>query len=453
MKKTVLFDNLSVDVDFYKSFYKISGDEQTIRDHYATIGVSKHLIPNIECYTTILSIVLNFDLDVYVTNGSMNLGNTMICDNHGVAHTDKKMCHFMDHFYGNIMENAPTSNGQINLNVMRFLNSIDLMDYNNKWDLLINELMKYFNFDEDFYLFFYKDIVDSKNPFLDWLMDGIFKNRYPNMKSYNAKSNVIGELSSLLCQKNVDLNYIMKSYNDAIQSQKLLSDFALNLSEVELPLFVFFNTCRKKRLFWCENDRLKYVEIHSTKYSDTVKYLKDMNFYELSKLEKMMAANEKAHLDRIKKTSKRSSSNIVYDVEIIDTSLQLLTKIVNANYINTFKIINKLDLPAEDLLHKLLATLVNNIMDADKNINIMSFKSFVLSFFYNGMLSLKSTMSKEEYLTKVKTHAVKFLTNLFANNNISVNADVLLTDLECLIQNKKFIKLTRIATKLLTLVV
>jgi hypothetical protein len=455
MQKKAFFDNRSLDVDFYRAFYKIEGDTQAIRDHYSTVGVSKSLLPNYDCYTKILSIVLNFDLDVFVSNGAADLGPQLICETHKQQHANKNIRHFMNLYYGNIMDNSPAPAGQINLAIMRLLNSHELMDYNKKWDSLINDLYKHFKFDSSFYLFFYKDIVNVENPFMDWLTDGIFKGRHPNSNSFKTQKNVISDLSSVLHAHKVDLNYVMKSYYENVLKHNLLEGRESTLSEVELPIYVFTNVARKKRLFWSESERNEDFTAHTNKFCETVKYLKGMNFYDMAKLEKMVDENEKVHLMKIKQTVLVSVNKITHAVEKLDTYLKLLKKIVKPDYIETFKKINKLDdLSGEELLHNLLNTLVTNIIDVNnQDINVMQVKSFVMSFFYNSMLAFKGKMSKDEYIAKVKTNVVQFLKTLFENRNVSFDLTTLENDLDYLIKNKKFVKMTRLFMKLLMLLI
>ena len=450
MRKQSFFENLSLDTEFYKAFYKIDGDIQQIRDHYSTVGISKNLMPNFQCYAKILNVVLNFDLDVYVTNGAGDLGENLICDNNKDYHDRADAVYFLNHFYGDIMANEPASNGQININISRFINGVDVMSYNSKWDSLINELSKHFNFDAGFYLFFYKDISNATNPFLDWLTDGIFKGRHPNMDSYTNQTNILSELSSFLHTKNVDLNFVMKTYCDRIKQLNILNGKDASLSEVELPLYIFFNVCRKKRLYWSAIEQADYIKNHSDNFKEAVAYLKAQNCYDISALEKIMMANEKTHTLSIRNIVNVKTSIISHIIDKLDNNISLIKKIVDPTYINAYKKINTLDsLTNDELLKNLLNTVVNNVVECDKKtMNVMQLKSFALSFFYNSLLSEKDGMSKEEYMTKVKGHVIDFLTKLFASQQINFDLAVLEKDIDCLIKNKQFIKTTKLLVKL-----
>jgi hypothetical protein len=449
MRKNAFFDNIALDVKFYTSFYGISGDIQTVRDHYSTVGLAKQLLPNLQCYAKLLSVVLDFDIDVFVTNGGIDLGDRLICENHPDAHKNNDLVYFMNLFYDDIMSET-TANGQINCALMRCINCTDVINYNKKWDTLISDLHKHVAFDEQFYLFFYKDIANNENPFFDWLTDGVFKGRHPNMNSYNKQMNMLSDLSSFLHNNNIDLNFIMKSNYDNINR---ICSKLVELSEVERPLYVFFNLCRKKRMFWSEAEQLAYVEKHKTKFTDTLKWLKAMNHYDIDKLVQIVDAKQKIHAENVKKIATKYVNNVKYTVQHLDSYWSLVKKVTNPRYIETFKVINKLDgLPKDEMLHNLLLTLISNIIDVkdteSNNLNVMQIKSFVLSFFYNTLLSEKPGKSKTDYLNMVKSNAVKFLLELFNKKNVTVDEISLVTDLDFLISNKKFIKLTRFLMKL-----
>ena len=447
MHKKISFENTRLDVDFYKSFYNIEGDKQTIRDHYSTIGVSKKLIPNLDCLAKILSIVLDFELDVFGTNQGLNLGGGLLCDNHVAKFTSGDLVHFMNIFYGDIVSNIVLPSGQVNFNVIRLINATEVMNYETKWTKLVQELGSKFKFDEEFYLFFYKDIKQPTNPLFDWLSDGIFLGRHPNMNSYTSNDNCLSQLTSLL--KNVDLNFIVKTYLAQIKQTNLISEeYMKKLSEVELPVYIFFNICKKKRLFWSENEKNEYIEKHSKKFADTIKFLKEMNHYEIDELEKITADIFKSHKTQVKSIEQVKSSKINYE---LSNYKSLIKKIISSDYIKTFSKINKLDSSNQvEILDQLLSTLLENVFHLSSNLNIMELKEFVLSFFYNSMLSTKNE-DKEVYMENIKKLSIEFLNKFYTGKKLNVTLDSLDKDLDLLIKNKKFIKSTRIMTKLLLL--
>lgn len=435
MKKASFYENTHLDVDFYKEFYQLQGDASSVREHYSTIGIAKRLFPNKQCYVNALAILLEFDLDVFVSNPSSQLEST-VHDNHTSAYKENNVSHFMSIYYGNLIDTKPAS-GQVFLPMNRMINSIELIQFKNRWAKMMADIEKKMQFDSQFYLFFYKDLTLPEDPFKDWVTEGIFKGRHPNMKSYLNNDNCFSKLAAIL--PDVDLNFIVKTYLQFLKDQ--LPD---TLSEVELPIYILFNHGLSKRLFLSENEFKAVVESRLNKYSSVVSKLKSMQTYDINKLNELMEQYSKQHEESVNSMASSKKQLIKLSLKKRTDVMKILKKIMNSNYVKSYIKLNKLEeLSNVDTLHKLVCTLLKNVVD-NASACEMELKEFVLACFYNGLLSMKKDLNKEEFMTLVKSNALKMLSEQLK----SIEPAVLEKDLDFLISSKMFIKCTRLFTKL-----
>lgn len=435
MKKGSFYESTHLDVDFYKEFYQLQGDNAFIREHYSTIGIAKKLFPNKQCYVNTLSVLLEFDLDVFVSNASSQLEST-VHDNHTHAYKESNVAHFMSLYYGNLIQTKP-SGGQVFLPMNRMLNSVELIQFNNRWVQLMNDIENKTQFDAQFYLFFYKDLKLPEDPFQDWVTDGIFQGRHPNMKSYLSNENCFSKLAAIMPE--VDFNFIVKTY-----LQFLKDKLPASLTEVELPMYIFFNLGKSKRLFWSENAFTASVEARLNKFSAVVSNLKAMKSYDDHKLNELMEQYKKKREDSVSTMATSKKHLLKLSLKRKADVMKILKKVMNSRYVESYVQLNKLkDSSAVETLHKLISTLLKNVVDAS-SMGEMELKEFALACFYNGLLGLKKDMSKEEFMTLVKSNALKLLSDKLS----SIDAVVLEKDLDFLISSKMFVKATRLLTKI-----
>lgn len=450
MSRNISVKDGLLDVSFYRDFYDIKGSEAEICEHYNTVGFSKKLLPNLNKYAELLSHVLCFNQNVYVANVAHDFYKGTIKDGN---RTDD-LVYFLRHFYGNITA-SEQSGGQLTTSSLpRFINGNELVKENSKWDKLYSEIYSQFKFDPNFYIFFYK-LGNEVDPFQEWLTNGIFVGNHPNHLSFEQNVNCINKISAYLNNKGIDLNYIIKLYGNTIKTQKICEDKLSKLSDVEKPLLLFFNVCRKYHCFWNEDERVEYIKKHQLAFQSVVTKLKSGKIYTDEELKKFELTFEKNMTMSVKSFIPFKVELQKFNIDTLDKQYGLIKRITNKSFINVFNKIHNLEEQTEEKrLSELLLLLIDNIVKIVEitDLNTMSLKSFVLSFFYNANLDKKKSMSKEEFIEKNRTMSFNLLKRLFNRKKIVVDDNVLLNDLKHLIEQKQFIKFTRIATQVLSLV-
>lgn len=448
LEKNFSTKNVRFNEAFYKKFYSLSCNDKDLRDHYNTIGVSKHLIPNEEACSDILYKMLNFNTEVYISNISATLNCTIVKNNNNNDYSNLK---WIKHFYGGVFGGEK---GQLEtINIYRFINTQELYNNKSKWDDLLLRIYKHFNFDPNYYMFM--NIIDAdKTPFEQWITQDIFKNKHPNLKSFNENVNLLSEMFICLHSQSIDLNYIMNEYGSNEIVKKFIGNNS-NLTNLEIPLFIFLNLAKKYGFFWNKLERETYITEHLTKYNELIDKLKSMTpicEIELIKLSDMYK-QKTLQLTTKKSPVELTFPSIKVSIDKLVANISLLKKITEQKYISNFKKIN--ELTDENVLSKLLTVVLKNALQvADiKEYNSMQLKTFVLSFFYNAKLQLKQTMPKEEFISTIKNMTTDFLTEFFKENELTQELESLLKDLDFLIENKKIIKFTKLSVMLASFIV
>jgi len=102
------------------------------------------------------------------------------------------------------------------------------------------------------------------------LKKDIYRNKHPNLKSFNKKENLVSELINFLHNNNIDLNYITTEYSEKFKER----DTNKNLSDLEKPLSIFFNFAKKFGFFWNKLERETYINSHLEKFNEVNDFLK-----------------------------------------------------------------------------------------------------------------------------------------------------------------------------------
>jgi len=424
-----------LNIDFYKEFYGVTGDEKQVREHFNTIGVEKHLIPNIDVYANILSQVLNFNINVYSSNMSLRFNNTLIKNNN--KHT--RIIQFVNHFYG-----TKDVEGQVKTaNIYRLKNSSELYKYNHKWEDLYSKINSAFKFDIDYYLFMNKKTQDDV--FQQWLTKDVFNGKHPNLKSYTQNDNLIVNLMRLITDNGIDLNYISSQYKSKINDAKINT-----LNDIEKPLFLFLNYGKKYGFFWNESERNTYINTNLNKFKEVNEKLKSQFYYNDKILQQIKQSNDLEFSENSKKmkSSLLSFKTLLVVVNKLTTKLDLIQKITNKTYISNFLKVNNIQEKNKGLF-EILNFVINNFTKINDNaeLNSMDLKIFAISFFYNAKKHEKLNLSKTEYISLIKTQTLDFLEKLFNEKNIEFLKESVVKDIEFIIEHKKIIKLVKVATQ------
>lgn len=440
--KNLSCKNTSLNVDFYKTFYSLEGDEKVIREHFNTHGKVRHLIPNEEVLSEVLARVLNFQDEVYMSNQSIHLNGSLIKDNHH--------CHDKGYYISHLYGKHQVSKGQLeHSHLVRVINSQELFNYKHKWNVLHAKLFKHFKFDMDYYTFFHK--IDCSNVFEHWLAKDIFDKKHPNLKSFQKDVNLMTEMVNVLHKLGVDLNYISSEYHAELVSKQIA--IPATLTGLEIPVYILFNHAKQYGFFWSKEERDEYIKAHIEPFNKANEYLKSQQHYDEKTLNEIADKYEQEFRVMVKQHEDHQfeAQPIKMELKSIVGSIRFLKKVTNKWYIENFKKLN--NVPDDEVLQTLLQTVLHNVVkvkDATEFLS-MDLKEFVISFFYNTLLHLKQGKTKEEYLELVKQNMHAFLVGFFQKVALEYDAGSLMKDIEFLIENKKIIKFTKLTVQLISL--
>lgn len=434
--------NKKLDPAFYKKLYHLD-DSVDIFNHYNTIGNHKNLIPNEHVLSNIMAEVLNLNVDVYRENSSVDLKHTIGQNNPTMG--NKEM---ISHFFGNLLDDVEVKTGQlVMIPIQRLVNSIELVEFNTKWDRLLVELFNYLRFDSEFYMMFYKiedmSQQDSQKIMVNWLKHYIQRNYFTNEHYMNEDANMSNVVGKFLHDKNIDVNYIYKTYGSFIT-------FPADLNECDKANYLFFNFGKKHKFFWNNQERVDYMNMHAQAMTQCLSFIREMKQYD----SKMIAQNKGLFQAKLNTAIVVSESipkprKLDQHVDTLWQNVKLLKKITNNANIELFNRINKTN-ERLDILENVLVNMFK-LNEMPENINAMSVKNFILSFIYNVHLAEKT--DKVQYMELVVEMAIVFIEALFTKHNIDFVAETIRSDLGFLINSKKVIKFTKLSIQLILLLV
>ncbi len=437
----------TLDVDFYRRFYRLEADEQAIYQHFNTVGKRDKWLANAQQLADVLKAQLHFDPQVYIGNVSHDL-TTMLKHNH----QGRPDIHFLEHFFGKLTGDAAdgeTFQGHAeHADLRRFTNSVELVEFSTKWDKLLAAVYAQFKFDPDFYTFFYRaDPAKGANVFEQWVRADVFAKKYPNQAAADAKTDMISQLLSILAHHGVDINYFSATYTEKISR---VAETPSTLNDVERPLYLFFNHARTYGLFWSQAERDVYIAGHLARCREVVDFLRGGHVYSPEALAKEVAAADAALATVMKKQVPLAVKTAKLSLASLEANWKLLRKVTSPAYLAAFQRVN----PESGDKTAVLRTLIDNMVDASGHaLNDQALKRFVASFFYNALLPERAGKTKAEYMELVKQSSATFLLDFLSTKQLPANMNVLVKDIELLVQNKKLIKFTKLAIRLALLVI
>lgn len=437
---------------FYRNFYDLSAaeyaDNAKVYEYYCSKGKALGHVANEVEMKNKLATLINFDSEMY-SQVNLSFDNKPLGVTFPAANKDTMISHFMNHYF------APES-GNLHCNArQRLCNVNELAVNNNEWANLMIAIDNAVKFDCDFYVSMYDVPVNLETrlgAFMHWVSCGIFLEYMPNASYFDVTKSMVNDVNSALNAAGVDMDYIEKM--DGAQMIKFCSDnnivMPAKLSSIAKNLFLFFNAGQKLRVFFSKAQCERVKAEHKKMYSDGVAVLKEQpQMYDMV-VAKTLAEFNKCAAEIKRKTPIFANPAIKALTSDMLNTIKTIRKFAASDFIANFAKCNNLSLDAlENVVEVLCKRLAVRVKDVT-NVDMPVFREFVLNLVYNVFATnKKKQLTKEEYTNFIKNFACDMLVQLQTN----LERSKLIADLEFLIENKKLIKLGKLAVTVMSMVV
>lgn len=438
--------SVAFDPKFYRDFYGLSvadyADDAKLYEFYCAKGKDLGHVANAVELKQRVAALIGFDADVY-SQVNLSFDNKPLKAKFSAPPAVGPVAHYVDHYFGEVGGNLYINKRQ------RLCNTNDLAAFNNVWAAIFCDVDAAVKFDEHFYVSMY-DIPAELNTrmaaFMHWLTAGVFMGYVPNASYFAVGKSMVGDINAVLCAHGVDMDYIEK------QDGKLMAAYCkdsgivvpANMSSIAKNLFLFFNAGQKIRIYFNAAECDATQTAHKEMYAAAVKQVKEQP----GAFEAMKAKAEAAYAKMAAELKRKELAFKNVAIPAINASqlnsIKMLREIVSADFIECFAKCNGIA-SAADLKEQVVKLLCQRLMKKATDVDsaeVPAFKEFVLNVVYNMFANdKKKAMSKEEYIKFIKDFAADVLV-LLGSKQVR---DAIIADLAFLIENKKIIKLGKIA--------